>query len=68
MRAGGASNASLNNRMRIMSDHQQALRSFGYAAPFALLSLRYFYKAWEIVTSRFHKATPLPAYVRTKQG
>lgn len=64
MRTGGASNASLNNRMRIMQDHQQALRSYGYAAPFALLSLRYLYKMWEIFISRFHKATPLPAYIQ----
>lgn len=63
MRTGGASNASFHSRMAIMRDHLRALRHHGVRSCYSLLVLRYFYKAWELATSRFHKATPLPDYI-----
>lgn len=63
MRTGGASNASFHSRMAIMRDHLHALRRHGVRSCYALLVLRYFYKAWELATSRFHRATPRPDYI-----
>ena len=69
MRDGGASNANLRSRLRIMRDHRQALRRNHVRSSYAILSLRYIYKLGEIIISRMHPAPPLPAYItqRTTQ-
>ena len=69
MRDGGASNANLRSRLRIMRDHRQALRRNHVRSSYAILSLRYLYKLGEIIISRMHPAPPLPAYItqRTTQ-
>lgn len=64
MRTGGASNESWQSRVAIMRDHNRALHSYGYFSCYPLLALRYLYKFWEIVSTRFKHPTPLPAYVR----
>ena len=63
MRDGGASNANLRSRLRIMRDHRQALRRNHVRSSYAILSLRYIYKLGEIIISRMHPAPPLPAYI-----
>ena len=63
MRDGGASNATLRSRLRIMRDHRQALRRNHVRSGYAILCLRYLYKLGEIVISRLHPAPPLPAYI-----
>ena len=63
MRDGGASNANLRSRLRIMRDHRQALRRNHVRSGYAILSLRYLYKLVEIIISRLHPAPPLPAYI-----
>ena len=69
MRDGGASNANLRSRLRIMRDHRQALRRNHVRSSYAILSLRYLYKLGEIIISRMHPAPPLPDYItkRTTQ-
>ena len=63
MRDGGASNATLRSRLRIMRDHRQALRRNHVRSGYTILCLRYLYKLAEIVISRLHPAPPLPAYI-----
>lgn len=63
MRDGGASNASLKSRMRIMRDHREALRRNHVRSCYPLLFLRYIYKFGEVALSRFHHPAPLPEYV-----
>ncbi len=63
MRDGGASNATLRSRLRIMRDHREALRRNHVTSCYALLLTRYFYKFGEILVSRLHRPAPLPAYV-----
>ena len=49
MRTGGASTASLANRMTIMREHLRAFRNHGIKNNALRLSLRYFSKLWESV-------------------
>lgn len=49
MRTGGASTAGFNSRKTIMKEHLQGLRKNGIYSNAFLLSLRYFYKIYEIV-------------------
>lgn len=51
MRTGGVSNTNLNSRMTIMKDHRRALKEHGVSSHHALLYLRYFYKAYEMLAS-----------------
>jgi len=64
MREGGVSNANLTSRWHIMLDHRRALRSNGVHSSYLLLLLRYFYKAWEVLISRFHKPIAVESYVK----
>ena len=63
MRTGGVSNANLNSRWKIMLDHRRALRINGVWSSYLLLSLRYFYKAVEVVLSRFHRPIEVADYI-----
>lgn len=49
MRTGGISNSGLRSHRLIMADHLRALRTHHIRSNFFLLSLRYFYKAVEIL-------------------
>lgn len=63
MREGGASNASIKSRMRIMHDHREALQRNHVRSCYLLLSLRYIYKFGEVIFGRFYHPGPLPDYV-----
>lgn len=54
MRTGGISNAGLSSHKRIMRDHHRALRNNNVHSSYFLLSLRYFYKAYEVMRSKWH--------------
>lgn len=49
MRTGGASTAGLNSRVTIMNEHLRAFKKNGIYSNALLLSLRYFYKIYEII-------------------
>lgn len=49
MRTGGASTAGVKSRMTIMKEHLRALKKNGIYSNTFLLSLRYFYKAYELI-------------------
>lgn len=52
MRTGGTSNANLQSRLQIMKDHRRALRTNGIYSNTLLLSLRYIYKAGEVLWAK----------------
>ncbi len=66
MRTGGVSNANLNSRWLIMLDHRRALRTNNVGSSYFLLSLRYIYKAMEVILSRFHRPIEVAEYVGKK--
>lgn len=66
MRTGGVSNANLNSRWLIMLDHRRALRANNVGSSYFLLSLRYIYKAIEVILSRFHRPIEVAEYVGKK--
>ena len=49
MRTGGASTAGLNSRVTIMKEHLRAFKKNGIYSNAFLLSLRYFYKIYEVI-------------------
>lgn len=49
MRTGGASTAGLASREQIMKEHLRGLKKNGIYSNFFLLSLRYFYKIYELI-------------------
>lgn len=49
MRTGGASTAGFASRKTIMKEHLRGLRENGVYSNFFLLSLRYFYKIYELI-------------------
>lgn len=54
MRTGGASNASWRSHLNIMKDHRRALRSHNIKSCYTILFLRYFYKIYEVIISRWN--------------
>lgn len=50
MRTGGASTSGFISHRRIMKEHLRAFRENGIYTNVILLSLRYFYKVWEILS------------------
>lgn len=54
MRTGGTSTAGLNSRKLIMRDHLRAMKQNGVCSNFFLLSLRYFYKIYELARGGHH--------------
>jgi len=55
MRTGGASTAGFASRRKIMREHLKALKKNGVRSNFFLLSLRYFYKVYELIRGGNHK-------------
>lgn len=53
MRTGGASTESFNSRKQIMKDHLKAMKKHGIKSNLFILSLRYPYKIYELLTSKF---------------
>ena len=49
MRTGGASTAGFSSRKTIMKEHLRGLKKNGVYSNFFLLSLRYFYKIYELI-------------------
>ncbi len=49
MRTGGASTAGFSSRKTIMKEHLRGLKKNGIYSNFFLLSLRYFYKIYELI-------------------
>ena len=54
MRTGGASTESFDSRKQIMRDHLKAMKNNGVYSNFFLLSLRYFYKFYELARGGHH--------------
>ena len=55
MRTGGASTAGLSSRKQIMREHLRAMKKNGVYSNFFLLSLRYFYKIYELARGGHHQ-------------
>lgn len=55
MRTGGASTAGFASRKMIMREHLQAMKKNGVYSNFFLLSLRYFYKIYELMRGGRHQ-------------
>ena len=55
MRTGGASTAGFGSRKQIMRDHLRAMKQNGVYSKSVLLSLRYFYKIYELIRGGHHK-------------
>lgn len=55
MRMGGASTAGFASRKKIMHEHLQAMKKNGVYSNFFLLSLRYFYKIYELMRGGRHQ-------------
>ena len=55
MRTGGASTAGFASRRKIMRDHLKAMKNNGVYSNFFLLSLRYFYKIYEVLRGGNHQ-------------
>lgn len=55
MRTGGASTAGLSSRKQIMREHLRAMKKNGVYSNFFLLSLRYFYKIFELARGGHHQ-------------
>ncbi len=55
MRTGGASTAGFASRRKIMCEHLQAMKKNGVSSNFFLLSLRYFYKIYELIRGGNHQ-------------
>ena len=53
MRTGGASTNGINSRWQIMKDHLKALKDNGIYSNVMLLCLRYPYKVYEVLMSKF---------------
>ena len=54
MRTGGTSTAGLGSRTQIMQDHLRAMKQNGVYSNVFLLSLRYFYKIYELIRGGHH--------------
>ena len=57
MRTGGASTAGFGSRRQIMRDHLRAMKQNGVYSNMFLLSLRYFYKIYELIRDGRHKVS-----------
>lgn len=55
MRTGGASTAGFASRRKIMREHLQAMKKNRVYSNFFLLSLRYFYKIYELIRGGNHR-------------
>lgn len=55
MRTGGASTEGFGSRKQIMKDHLRAMKSHGIKSNFFVLSMRYPYKIYELMASKFKK-------------
>lgn len=55
MRTGGASTAGFESRRKIMREHLRAMKKNGVYSNFFLLSLRYFYKIFEVIRGGHHR-------------
>ena len=55
MRTGGASTESFESRKQIMRDHLRAMKKHGIKSNMLMLSLRYPYKIYELIASKFRK-------------
>ena len=55
MRTGGASTAGFASRRKIMREHLRAMKKNGVYSNFFLLSLRYFYKIFEVIRGGHHR-------------
>ena len=55
MRTGGASTESFASRCKIMREHLKAMKKNGVYSNFFLLSLRYFYKIYELIRGGRHQ-------------
>ena len=55
MRTGGASTAGFDSRKKIMREHLRAMKKNGVYSNFFLLSLRYFYKIYELMRGGRHR-------------
>lgn len=55
MRTGGASTESFESRKQIMRDHLRAMKKHGIKSNMFMLSLRYPYKIYELIASKFRK-------------
>ena len=55
MRTGGASTEGFSSRKQIMKDHLKAMKKHGIKSNMLLLSLRYPYKIYELIASKFRK-------------
>jgi len=55
MRTGGASTAGFDSRKKIMHEHLRAMKKNGVYSNFFLLSLRYFYKIYELMRGGRHQ-------------
>ena len=53
MRTGGASTEGFSSRWQIMKDHLKAMKANGVYSNFLLLCMRYPYKIYELVASKF---------------
>ena len=53
MRTGGASTEGFSSRWQIMKDHLKAMKANGVYSNFLLLCMRYPYKIYELVVSKF---------------
>ena len=54
MRTGGVSTSGWKSHVRIMRDHRRALKANGVPSNILLLSLRYVYKATEVMAGLLH--------------
>ncbi len=52
MRTGGASTSGIKSHLKIMKEHLRAFRENGIYTNMLLLSLRYFYKIYEVIKSK----------------
>lgn len=55
MRTGGASTAGFASRRKIMREHLRAMKENGVYSNIFLLSLRYFYKVFELLRGGHHQ-------------
>lgn len=55
MRIGGASTRSIKSRLQIMQDHIKAMKKNGIKSNVFILSLRYPYKIYELITSNIRR-------------
>ncbi len=63
MRAGGVSNAGFESHKKIMRDHYRALKTHNIRSGFITLSLRYFYKIFELIVGHIIYKKEIPTEI-----